>query len=122
MSYKENEPRLSKSVTDKISEYLFHKPSKEQNGGKDDESKFLDTRTDIPNKAFMNSLFYYRLLERAYACPEAGEIADSLELLAISMGRQGRLEGVNIMKGPQPKKEYVLHGTMENLEELEETK
>jgi len=63
---------------------------------------------------------YYRILQEQYNCEAAGEIADIIERLAISSGRMGRLEAVNILKQELPKKETLIRGVAESIKELEE--
>lgn len=114
--------RLEKGVTKQISEFLFAKP--EKNGNKEqneNESKFLDMKTHVFSKEFMNSMVYYRTLDEQYGCVAAGKVADLLERLAISYQRQGRLEGFGILKGNTPKQETVLRGLSDELKKaLEE--
>jgi len=107
------EDKLEKGVTKKISEFLFGRQD-----GKEDDGKFLDMRTHVFGKDFMNALTYYRILEEQYDCKAAGEIANMLERLAISYDRMSRLEGVSILKGNQPKQETLIKGVAADLKKI----
>jgi hypothetical protein len=107
-----------KGMVKQISDFLFARPAKNANG---EDSKFLDTKTHVFSKEFMNSIIYYRTLSEQYDCSAAGSIADLLERLAISYQRQGRLEGFGILQGNTPKENTILRGLSEELKkQLEE--
>lgn len=105
--------RLSKGTVEKVADFLFGKAKDES------DSQFLDRRTDVSGKEMFKALTYYRILQERFKCETAGAVADILERLSISVNRQGRLEGVNVLLQKFPKQETLLKGFSELLKRAE---
>jgi len=104
---------LDESTTRKISQFLFDKFD-----GKEKIS--IDTRTDIQNEEIFKTLTYYRILE-SLGSKKAGEIADIIERLLLSIDRKARNEAVSVLVGGElPKTEKMYVGAESLLEESEE--
>ena len=98
--------RLDSSAVKQVLNFLF---------GKKEDSKYLDTSTDISSKEFFKTLTYYGILSEEYGCVAARSISDLLKRLSISTNRMGRLEGVTVLKQEMPKEEIMFRGISEGL-------
>ena len=105
MSYRNRDygKRLDSSAVKQVLTFLF---------GKKEDSKFLDTSTDISSKEFFKTLTYYGILSEEYGCEAAKSIGDLLKRLSISTDRMGRLEGVTVLKQEMPKEEILFRGCL----------
>ena len=109
-SHRDYGKRLDSSAVKQVLTFLF---------GKKEDSKFLDTSTDISSKEFFKTLTYYGILSEEYGCEAAKSIGDLLKRLSISTDRMGRLEGVTVLKQEMPKEEILFRGISKGLEKAE---
>ena len=109
MSYNKNQDfgkKLDSSAVKQVLNYLF---------GRKEDSKYLDTSTDISSKEFYKTLTYYGILSEEYDCEAARSIGDLLKRLSISTNRMGRLEGVTVLKQDMGREEIMFRGLSEGL-------
>lgn len=113
MARREYDP-IDEATVRKVGAYLFDRPTEEEDGKPDiKESQYLDIRTDIGSKQMMNAVFVYRLMHEYFPTPKgaAGRVANVLERLAISSGRGGRKEAVEILRRGIPKVQEIEVGS-----------
>ncbi|MEX2738067.1 MAG: hypothetical protein Q6356_003245 [Candidatus Wukongarchaeota archaeon] len=108
--YPEPKSKDDPATIKKIADFLFGRDKNEK------DSQFLDRRTDVAGKNMFSALMYYRILQEKFSCKVAGDIANVIERLSISMGRKGREEGVvTLMRRDFPTVQNIRMGLSELL-------